>query len=61
MLEHLHRCPQEREETYTWEGATVTRCIDCGAQHVHDRSEPPDNSGVRFEPLPDPSYREVML
>lgn len=61
MLEHLNSCPAERTETYTWEGATVTRCLDCGAQNVDARSEPPPDQGVRFEPAPPPTYREIRL
>lgn len=61
MVEHHHGCPRERTETYSWEGATVSRCLDCGAQHVHNRSEPPADNGVRFELIPNPGFREVNL
>lgn len=61
MLEHFDGCPAERTETYAWEGATVSRCLDCGAQRVEERSERPADQGVRFEPAPLPTYREVRL
>lgn len=60
-VQHFDGCPAERIETSMWEGATVTRCIDCGAHHVDERSEPPVDQGVRFEPAPQPTYREVYL
>lgn len=34
QLDHLEGCPEERTETYQWEGATISRCIDCGAHSV---------------------------
>jgi hypothetical protein len=61
MLEHLNGCPRHRTETYTWQGATVTRCMDCGAHNVDSREEPPADNGVRFEPMPAPLYTEVTL
>jgi hypothetical protein len=62
MVEHLHGCPREREETFTWHGSTVTRCLDCGEQVViHRDTEPPSDHGVRFEPMPTPAFREVHL
>ena len=54
MLEHLHGCHRKRMETYSWEGATVTRCVDCGAHHVDERSEPPAHDDVRWERAPEP-------
>jgi hypothetical protein len=59
MLEHLHGCRRQRAETYTWHGATVTRCMDCGAHNVDRREEPVADDGVRFEPAPAPLYTEV--
>lgn len=60
-IDHLDRCPRERTETFVRQGATVTRCIDCGAQTVARPEEPPAPEVVQFEPMHGPLYREVHI
>lgn len=63
--EHLEGCGGAKLESFEREGATVTRCVNCGAQLVENGAEPPLprppwDEGVEFSRAPEPVHHIVV-